>query len=470
MKNLLLLLVLMTSHLFIASAMADSRFQSQYPCSDVSKTCASKGVRTIEGLTVHRDCWEWQYTKQCNYPSKNDCRLYEHCYAAGDRGCLLQDSLGNCVNMKREFSCKAWNVVNKKDQTARMGFEDKPGKDGLICKGIPCIDGNCVDKRYSTNGEMMDSLSKLHATAHMKPDKEGNFNLFQGSGMHCSKKPLDYTNCCKMNGKGWGANLGAKCNKDERTLSEMRGKNLCVYAGKDVTKKAGITVVIKHRYCCFGNMLDKVIQVEGRKQLGKNFGSGKRPDCSGLSLEEIKRINWSQVDFSEFINELKVKFAGDLKIPNAGDLKSTITSSMPNMRRYDDNPHNQKNNMSGWNGKMQDDSWEANEESRVEAANIERERAGRIAEQNRQAKLLNEQRGAKKLAKQREVDTATREYQRVDAECWNYYKSHGGKMGGDARYRNEPWYPEYYRLWNIRSVAKSKADKLERELKRGQYE
>lgn len=364
MKKLLFILMLMASHLIIASVFADSHFQSQYPCSNTGKVCVSKGVRTIEGFQVHRDCWEWQYTKKCNYPSKNDCAQYGHCYAAGNKGCLLKDSLGNCVNMKREFSCKSWDVVNRENQTARMGFEDKPGKDGLVCKGIPCLDGNCVNKAYETNGEMMDSLSKLHATSHMNPDADNNFNLFQGSGQHCSKKPLNYTNCCKMNGKGWGSNLGAKCNNDDKTLAKMRGKNLCVYAGKDVKKKAGVVVVIKHRYCCFGNMLDKVIQVEGRKQLGRSFGSGKNPDCSGLSLEEIQRINWEKVDFSEFINDLKVKFAGSLNVPAAGDLASTVKSSMPDMRRADDNPHNQQNNMSGWSSKIEDDSWEAEQEAR----------------------------------------------------------------------------------------------------------
>ena len=439
---------------------AGSRFVETSPCSNAVKTCVGgSGTRTIEGFQVSRDCWEWAYVKTCNYPSKNDCRLYGHCYAVGDLGCLLQDSLGSCVNLQREFSCKSWDVVNKDNQISRMGFEEKPGKDGLICKGIPCIDGNCVDKSYETNGEMMDSLSKLYATSNMNPDKDGNFNLFQGTGQHCAKKPVGYSNCCQIDGKGWGKNLGAKCTKDEQTLIDMRSKKLCVYVGKQSTKKMNVTTAIKHRFCCFGNLLDKVIQIGGRKQLGRSFGNGSAPDCGGLSLEEILRIDWNLVDFAEFIDDLKIKFAGTYKAPNAGELASTVEVSMDSIRKYDDDPSNQANNMSGWNGKMRDDSSEADEERRLEAERQERERLAQLErerlEQARLAQLerdrLEQERlaaiererlaalemervrvvaGRELLAKKRiELIAAEKEYQRR-IEYWNregnyLYKYHG---------------------------------------------
>ncbi len=391
--------------LIIDNSKAGSRFTATYSCSDAVKTCTGNGVRIVDGFSVHRDCWEWQYIKTCSYPSKNDCRLYEHCYSAGDRGCLLQDSLGNCVNMKKEFSCKSWDITNKENQKVRTGFEEKEGKDTLVCKGMPCIDGNCVDKSYSTNGEMMDSLSKLYATSHMNPDKDGNFNLFQGSGQSCSKKPIDYNNCCVVadRGSGWGKNLGAKCTKDELTLMDQREKKLCVYVGKKTKKVAGVPVNIKHSFCCFGNLLDKVIQVEGRKQLGRSFGSGGSPDCRGLSLEDIQSIDWSKVDFSEFIEDLKVKFAGKYKTPNPEDLLLTVEHSMDSIRKYDDNPDNPENNMTGWNGSIQDDSYEAEEERRLEQERLERERLAQLererVEQERLAKLEEERVERERLAR-----------------------------------------------------------------------
>ena len=51
----------------------------------------------------------------------------------------------------------------------------------------------------------------------------------------------------------------------------------------------------------------RIIQVEGRKQLGIAWGDKKNPDCRALTLEEIQRIDFSKIDFSELFNELRSK-------------------------------------------------------------------------------------------------------------------------------------------------------------------
>lgn len=433
---------------FVDIALAGTRFNSSYTCSDASRVCVSSGIREVDGFEVHRDCWDWAYVKTCNYPSKNDCRLYAHCYANGDKGCLLQDSLGNCVNMQREFSCKSWDVVNLENQTSRMGFEEKPGKDGLVCKGVPCIDGHCVDKSYETNGKMMDSLSKLYATSNMNPDKDGNFNFFEGATSGCSKKALGYSNCCRIGKVGWGKNIGAKCTKDERTLMEQRSKKLCVYVGSVKKKQAGVHILTKHRYCCFGNILDKVIQVEGRKQLKRSFGTGSNPDCRGLSLEDIKAIDWNKVDFTEFIEDLKVKFAGSYKAPTASELKNTIEGSLTSINGFDEDLEvagsvdsesfdpNDLSYLGGINSNIKDDSWEAQEERRIAAEKREKERLAKLeAERLERERLAREEEELKirlaqekrrghlnklKSKQQSQLEKTNKELEK-ERECWHLH-------------------------------------------------
>lgn len=96
---------------FVYSSEAGNRFTSNYPCVDKGKHCVSSGTRTIQGFEVHRDCWEFAYSKTCDYPSKNDCKKFAHCYAVADLPCLLRDNYGNCVNLHKEFSCKSWQPV-----------------------------------------------------------------------------------------------------------------------------------------------------------------------------------------------------------------------------------------------------------------------------------------------------------------------------------------------------------------------
>ena len=211
----------------VYDAEAGNRFQQTYPCSDNGKYCVSSGTRTVQGFQVHRDCWEWGYSRTCNYPSKNDCAQHARCYSLGQRDCVLRDSIGNCVNILKEFSCKRWVPTFTESETVRVGLKDKDGIEGLVCEGVPCIDGNCIDKSYDMDADMVSSVAQLGALSQGKSDGV-NFKIFEGIGRHCSKKPASYQNCCQVFPKGWGKNLGAKCSKDEEILSEKRQKNLCI--------------------------------------------------------------------------------------------------------------------------------------------------------------------------------------------------------------------------------------------------
>jgi conjugal transfer mating pair stabilization protein TraN len=417
----LILAVLMTG-LMSYQSFAGERFRSSYSCGDAVRICNSRGTRVVEGFEVHRDCWEYSYVKTCNYPSRNDCGQYSMCYAVADHECLLKDSLGYCVNLKREFSCKSHDFTNKENQTIRTDLVERDGPEGLICKGIPCIDGNCVDKSYQTNGEMMDSVSKLYATSKMNPDKAGTFNLFEGTKSNCSKKAAGYSNCCRIDPKGWGRDLGARCSADEKYLMEQQSKGLCVYVGKENKQTMGISFVVKHHFCCFSSLLDKVIQVGGRKQLGRNFGSAKNPDCRGFTLEEIQRINWEEIDFTEFIEDFKKKFYGKYKTPNTNEIAGRVNSSMGHLNKYDTKKSEEQNNKTGWNEQLRDDSWEAEEERRVEEERLAIERTRQAEEQRRQMaqeqergkQRQEEEKKQKRMVKERELAQT-----RSDASLFN---------------------------------------------------
>ena len=89
-----------------------------------------------------------------------------------------------------------------------------------------------------------------------------------------------------------------------------------------------IKTVTKHHYCCFGTTLGKVIEVEWHKHLGTNFRNGGINNCHGLTMEEIQRLDFSKMDFSEFMNELMVKFTDTYKTPKTEEVASTIITHM----------------------------------------------------------------------------------------------------------------------------------------------
>jgi hypothetical protein len=466
----LILTLFIVVYSFYASA--GGRFNSGYPCSDAGKYCVSSGEREVQGFKVSRDCWEWAYVKQCNYPSKNDCSKYGHCYSLGQRDCLMRDSLGNCVNIKKEFSCKRWTPTVVESEEIRYGAENKKGEKGLVCQGVPCIDGNCLDKSYEMDADMVSSVAQLGALAQGKSDGV-NFKIFEGVGRHCTKKPADYHNCCKVFPKGWGKNLGAKCSKDEQILAEKRQANLCVYAAKESKKTAGITTLIKHHYCCFSNIIEKVVQVEARKQLGMSFNNGSSPDCRGLTIDELSRVDFSKMDFSEVAAEVRKKVV----MPDIEDVESRINSAFKTTRRFDEErPAIVENKLAGINQSLLGPTEEEKrieqerlaklEQERLEAERLERQRLAEI-ERLRLLRIKEEKRVSlqrKKSAVDQNIVTLGKEYGEASLKAHEFLTRHGG-AGQSGRtdpelFLHHSWGNEYLRLVRYAQSLNAKYQQL----------
>lgn len=335
----------------ISNTNADINFVSNYPCKDSNKTCLASGPRNIDGFVVVKDCWEFLYEKTCDYPSKNDCRLFAHCYWVENGQCLLKDLQQNCVNLERIVSCLAYFDSQKVESSTVIEFEENDADMQMICKNIPCLDGNCVDKSYDANDEMMDSVAKLHLAKSIGASKGGKFSLFEGKALHCNDNMANFSNCC---GKGgWGQDfLGAGCSDDEKLLAMRNAKNLCIFVGKKVDKRLGIDINSQYYSCCFSNMLEKIVQEQGRKALNISFGTPSKMECRGLTIEEIQKIDFDKIDFSPFANQLMMEFGQKYQTPKFGDIEARIKNNL-NIQKYDGNELNPNNNATGFDKKFQ---------------------------------------------------------------------------------------------------------------------
>ena len=52
-------------------------------------------------------------------------------------------------------------------------------------------------------------------------------------------------------------------------------------------------------YCVFPSKLSRVFQEVARRQLNIDWGTADKPDCRGLTQEEIKKLDFSKLDLSE---------------------------------------------------------------------------------------------------------------------------------------------------------------------------
>jgi conjugal transfer mating pair stabilization protein TraN len=86
------------------------------------------------------------------------------------------------------------------------------------------------------------------------------------------------------------------CSNDEQLLAQHKGADLSVYEKTTCSDSIlGICLQWADRYCSFNSILAKIIQTQGKKQLGLDPS-----DCSGLSLSQVSSLDFTRLDFSEF--------------------------------------------------------------------------------------------------------------------------------------------------------------------------
>ena len=93
------------------------------------------------------------------------------------------------------------------------------------------------------------------------------------------------------------------CDPSEQAFSMKKGQNLCHYVGSFCSKKfLGVCVTSKESYCCFPSVLGRILNEQGRPQIGKSWGAAEAPNCSGFTVAEFASLDFSKIDMSEFIS------------------------------------------------------------------------------------------------------------------------------------------------------------------------
>ena len=61
----------------------------------------------------------------------------------------------------------------------------------------------------------------------------------------------------------------------------------------------------KRSYCQFDSKLAQIVQQQGRNgQLHIGFGGASSPDCRGITVAELRGIDFNKLDFTNFMDDL----------------------------------------------------------------------------------------------------------------------------------------------------------------------
>lgn len=261
--------------------------------------CVEPGeTRTIvvggQTLSMYQDCWKWQDTYLTQTETEGTCGEYMKNPACTVTRSECADRVdGFCVSQEVTYSC-----------------ERKKEGNGQICGGeFFCKDGSCAQAQTGTSNMFGQAVSALAAVAAAGEDvaelNGENVRAFTGEAQHCKKMAVGFNNCCKDS--GWGQDVGlSSCNSEEKALGKAKGKKLTVYVGEYCSKDVlGVCLEKKRGYCVFDSKLARIVQEQGRRdQLGVGFGKGKSPDCRGITVDELQRLDFSVMNFSDFYDDL----------------------------------------------------------------------------------------------------------------------------------------------------------------------
>jgi len=248
-----------------------------------------------DGLNVVKD-WGYDTTDRGSADAEPEYELSE-----ADKQKIAEAQLfkGNPYSCQTSFGglvncCKAtdggakklfWEVqqeVNRKNQAARMMAKGGAGQSGY--------------QMMQNGGAGLSTLSNPFTS--MRDNITGG-----GSGG-------DYTETTQTTWQQFMARARAEikpalspkwaCSDNEFDLAVQREIGACSYAGTYCSKKVlGTCLKRREAYCCFKSPMSKMLRASAEPGGVLNHGNAKRPDCSGIPLDQIDRINWDQMDFNQ---------------------------------------------------------------------------------------------------------------------------------------------------------------------------
>lgn len=302
-------------------------------CMPPTQVCvdSSPATRIVDGVAVTHDCWQWQATYQCGtLTSANDCPTLQaksNC-SFDHEVCLDDPPSGTCQVRSEIYKCTTPSAST--------------GSTAYSCSGdVYCLDGSCTQIPRSSSPDLAKTLVAINAMGDAtKQFDTTNLTIFDGQATGCHKPLFGLVNCCagKVSGLLTGASavtamtglltgnftmlLGLvtqflpllMCSREEMLLDVKDRVGLCHYVGEYCSSHfLFVCATMRKTYCCFQSKLARVIQEQGKAQLGLDFGSAKSPNCSGFTVDQFSRLDLSRMDFTEVFSD----FTSAVSLPNS---------------------------------------------------------------------------------------------------------------------------------------------------------
>lgn len=162
----------------------------------------------------------------------------------------------------------------------------------------------CTDMSYPPNDQLFLAGSYLALVEDIENEWDPNtLQIFTGERLACQRSTIapPIVDCCDSD----PAKLIGQCSDEEILLAERKRDGSVHFVGDHCTDDISVgfgSICIEKEdvYCGFGTKLSRIIQQQGRAQIGKTFGDPERTNCDGFSVAEFQALTFDRMDLSEY--------------------------------------------------------------------------------------------------------------------------------------------------------------------------
>ena len=189
--------------------------------------------------------------------------------------------------------------------------------DGGSCGSVRyCVGAGCETVSPEANTGFVNAATRLNMAVELGGEEfdRDDMRFFKGNKRRCHIYFGGLANCCKNSGLLVGL---ANCSAREKELAKERNAGNTHYLGRYCSRKTffGLCIRRSRAWCVFGSKLGRILQQQGRAQLGIGWGS-----CRGLTVAEVESIDFASLDLSEFTEDLMdASKEPSVSLPDAGD-------------------------------------------------------------------------------------------------------------------------------------------------------
>jgi len=194
-----------------------------------------------------------------------------------------------------------WNLRSSEAVTTTQATAESLPPDPIPCGSPDSPVPFCVDTSTPPNQNLALAATWLSMTKNVEEDWDPErLRIFTGTRSTCDFSTIGRSliNCCDSDPD----KLIGKCSDEEIALARDKHDLKAHLIGTHCVDKGPFGVCLRKEevYCSMKSELGRMVQEQGRAQLGLGWGSADSPQCDGFTVEQFSSLNFQAMDFTEW--------------------------------------------------------------------------------------------------------------------------------------------------------------------------